>query len=166
MPRKIVKITESEAERLARLTFLLARACEDKEQYFIKLYNLTSAEFRLLRFLKSQTAINAKELSFQVGVSQGRITQILTTLEKKGYITRELDFSDRRNILIKLTEEAIPFVQNVSQKHIELHTKVLEKIPTEIRDTVLEAIEELLMTLSSWSKEKPNAKEFEKEKNN
>ena len=155
MPRKIIKITDPEAERLARLTFLLARACEDKEQYFIKLYNLTSAEFRLLRFLKDRISINAKELAYQIGVTQGRITQILTTLEKKGYIVRELDITDRRNIIIKLTESAVPFVQNVTQKHIELHTKVLEKIPVEIRDTVMDAIEELLITLSAWSKEKP-----------
>lgn len=158
MSPKRVKITEAQAEKLAKLTFLLAKACEDKEQYFIKLYDLTCAEFRLLRFLKDRYALNAKEVAYQIGVTQGRVTQILTTLEQKGYVTRDMDMTDRRNILIKLTDEAIPFVSAITKKHLELHTKVMERIPVDIRDFVLEAVEELLITLTTWTKEKPKMK--------
>ncbi len=153
MPRR-VKISESQAERLSKLTFMMAKACQDKEHYFSKLYNLTTAEFRLLRFLKDKFTINAKELAGQIGVTQGRVTQVLTTLEEKGYIIRDMDLEDRRNIKISLTDTARPFIQAITKKHVELNFKVLEKIPAEIRDTVLEAVEELITTLATWSKEK------------
>lgn len=154
MPAKKIKITEAQAERLAKLTFLMAKACQDKEQYFSKLYNLTTAEFRLLRFLKDKYSINAKELASQVGVTQGRVTQVLTTLEEKGYIVREMDLADRRNIRIVLTDSARPFVTAVTKKHVELNSKVLEKIPMDIRDSVLEAVEDLIFTLTNWGKDK------------
>jgi|GEM_PF-3184663 len=154
MPPKKVKITGVQAERLAKLTFLIAKVCQDREQYFDKLHNLTSAEFRLLRFMKDKTAINAKELASYIGVTQGRVTQVLTTLEEKGYLVRDMDLEDRRNIRIDLTESAKHFIQAVTKKHSELNSKVLDKIPEEIRDTVIEAIEEVLLTFSSWNKEK------------
>ena len=146
--------TITQAEKLAQLTFLLARACESKEDYFTKLYNLTNAEFRCMRFLNSDCPYSVKEIAGMMGLTSGRITQIITGLEKKGYIVREIDKSDRRNIQVRLTESAKPYIKNVTEKHVELHGRVLENISKETRESVLYAIEELLKSLSSWSNNK------------
>lgn len=143
-----------QAEKLASSTFLLARVCEVKEQYFTKLFNLTNAEFRCMRFLKDNCYLSVKELANVMSLTPGRITHIVTGLEKKNYVTREIDTNDRRNIKVRLTEQAIPFMINVTQKHIDLHEKVIMNIPEDTRDTVLNAIDELLRSLVVWSKGK------------
>lgn len=144
----------TQAEKLAQLTFLLARACEEKEQYFTKLYDLTNPEFRCMRFLNDGCYYSVKELANVMGITSGRVTQIITSLENKNYITREIDKNDRRNIKICITENAIPYIKNVTEKHVALHQKVLEHIPEETRESVLLAMEELLKSMTSWSKEK------------
>jgi MarR family 2-MHQ and catechol resistance regulon transcriptional repressor len=145
---------ESQAERLAQSTFLLARACEEKEQYFTKLFNLTNAEFRCMRFLNCDCPYSVKELAQVMRLTSGRITQIITTLEHKNYIVREIDKNDRRNIKVRLTELAFPFMKEVTEKHVELHERVLDNIPESAREPVLYAIDELLNSLLAWSRKK------------
>jgi DNA-binding MarR family transcriptional regulator len=147
--------TRIKAEKLAQLTFLLARACEEKEQYFTKLYDLTNAEFRCMRFLNCDCFFSVKDLAQLMGLTSGRITQIITSLEKKSLIVREIDQSDRRNIKIRMTEMAIPFIKTVIDTHVELHEKVLSNIKEETHESVLYAMEELLKSLTTWSKQKP-----------
>jgi DNA-binding MarR family transcriptional regulator len=143
-----------QAEKLAQLSFMLARACESKEQYFTKLFDLTNAEFRCMRFLDCHCEYTVKDIAALMGLSSGRITQIITSLETKGYIVREIDKNDRRNIKIRLTELALPFMKNVTKKHIELHENVLRHISEDTRDSVLVAMEELLKSMNSWSNNK------------
>ena len=44
------------------------------------------------------------EISSAVGISGARIAATLNSLENKGFITRQIDPSDRRRILVTLTE--------------------------------------------------------------
>ncbi|MFH1052319.1 MAG: MarR family transcriptional regulator [bacterium] len=154
MSKKTKQNVKEQAAELARLTFLLARACEEKEDYFTKLFNLTNGEFRCMRFLSDKDYLSVKTLSEQMKLTPGRITHIVTGLEQKGYVTREIDTSDRRNIKVRLTKYAIPFMKNVTQKHIDLHERVMKNIPEDIRNSVLLAMSELLNSLSTWSKKK------------
>jgi len=154
MAKQTSKIMKEQAAELARLTFLLARACEEKEEYFTKLFSLTNGEFRCMRFLSDKDFLSVKTLAEQMKLTPGRITHIVTGLEQKGYVTREIDIADRRNIKVRLTKYAIPFMKNVTQKHVELHEKVLKNIPEDIRDSVLLAMSELLNSLTTWSKKK------------
>ncbi len=147
--------THLQAEKLAQLTFLLARACEEKEQYFTKLFDLTNAEFRCMRFLNCDCFFSVKDLAQLMGLTSGRVTQIITSLEKKSLIVREIDQSDRRNIKIRMTPMAIPFIKTVIDTHVELHEKVLLNIKVETRESVLVAMEELLVSMTTWSKQKP-----------
>ncbi|OZG62841.1 MarR family transcriptional regulator [Bifidobacterium lemurum] len=74
----------------------------------------SSATDRLGRAVKGEPAVlhellvNGTMTPSQLAVashnSSGRISTLLSTLEKKGYITREIDPKDRRNILVNLTD--------------------------------------------------------------
>lgn len=45
------------------------------------------------------------EICQEMNVSAARVAKVLNNLESKGYITRQIDTSDRRQILVKITEE-------------------------------------------------------------
>ncbi len=154
MEGQIDKKTQLQAEELAKLTFLLARVCEEKEDYFTKLFNLTNAEFRCMRFLKDSCYLSVKELAKVMSLTPGRLTHIITRLEQKGYVIREIDKKDRRNIRVLLSEKAIPFMEKVTKKHVDLHLNILKLIPNETRESVLIAIRELLDSMLKWSKTK------------
>lgn len=62
-------------------------------------------ELFVLHFLsKHKAEVLPSELSAALGASTARISALLGALEKKGQIVRDIDKSNRRNILVTITE--------------------------------------------------------------
>ena len=66
--------------------------------------NLTSAEINVLANLADRGALNVRELSAETGTRASTLTGVLDRLESRGYLTRELDATDRRSFRLPLTE--------------------------------------------------------------
>ena len=66
--------------------------------------NLTAAEINALANLADRGALNVSELSAETGTRATTLTGILDRLENRGYLTRELDPTDRRSFRLPLTE--------------------------------------------------------------
>lgn len=63
-------------------------------------------EFGVLRYLMDvEDQVSARELTKQLHVVPGRMTDILKSLEKKGCIRREQDEEDRRRLKVCITEK-------------------------------------------------------------
>lgn len=80
-------------------------------------------EMFVLQFLAmhSETPVLPSELSAALQASMARISALLGALEKKGQIVREIDRTNRRNILVTITEEGITRVQ---AEMAELHEQM------------------------------------------
>lgn len=87
------------------------------------------AEHRLSRMIKGEVFVlnyiyakegesYPKDISKSMMVSTARIARILRTLEKKGFITRTVDVSDNRKVVLGLTEEG--------RRIVALHRKELK----------------------------------------
>ena len=62
-------------------------------------------ELFVLHFLSTHnTSVLPSELSTALNATTGRISALLGALEKKGQIEREIDKSNRRNILVTITD--------------------------------------------------------------
>jgi DNA-binding MarR family transcriptional regulator len=68
----------------------------------LKDQGITFSEFVHLERLWYNDGLNQTELSRRVGIETASSTSVLDTLEKRGYIRRERDPNDRRNIRIFL----------------------------------------------------------------
>ena len=66
--------------------------------------NLTAAEINALANLADRGALNVSELSAESGTRATTLTGVLDRLENRGYLTRELDPTDRRSFRLPLTE--------------------------------------------------------------
>ena len=65
------------------------------------------------------------EISEAIGISGARIAATLNGLENKGYITRQIDPSDRRRILVFLTDKGREQEKSYRGKLIEIIEKML-----------------------------------------
>jgi DNA-binding MarR family transcriptional regulator len=63
-----------------------------------------------------------------MNVSSARIAQALNSIEKKGWITREIDSADRRKILVTLTSEGQKVAKERMQAITDLATKMLTRL--------------------------------------
>lgn len=60
---------------------------------------------RILALLKMRDGVSIKDLSYLLGVGTSTLSELLTKLEKNGYITREQSNDDKRIMIVKLTEK-------------------------------------------------------------
>lgn len=151
-----VDTSENLAEEMANITCELAKTCTAKENYFAALFNLTPAEFKCLRLFTNKKVLSIKEITFQLQITPGRITHILTSLETKKFVTRKIDPTDKRNVLVYLTPKSEPFIRNLNDNHIKLHEDILEKIDPEKREIVISAMKDVIVALNLWSKQVHN----------
>jgi MarR family transcriptional regulator, organic hydroperoxide resistance regulator len=66
--------------------------------------NLGAAEINALANLADRGALSVRELSAETGTRATTLTGVLDRLENRGYLTRELDATDRRSFRLPLTE--------------------------------------------------------------
>ena len=66
--------------------------------------SLSAAEINALANLAGRGALNVRELSAETGTRASTLTGVLDRLENRGYLTRELDPTDRRSFRLPLTE--------------------------------------------------------------
>ncbi len=136
---------------MAELTCKLSRACNKKETSFAALFQLTPTELRCLRMFSKKSTVAIKEMIDELEISAGRVTHILTSLEKKQYIVRRVDKLDKRNHLVDLTHKSRKFINQLTKKHIELHQNILNNISDEKKDTVTQVMAKLIDALDNWS---------------
>jgi len=66
------------------------------------------------------------EIGQEMDVSSARIAAALNSLEKKGLITRQIDTSDRRKILVGITQQGKELAEEHKQTILGITAKMLE----------------------------------------
>jgi MarR family transcriptional regulator, organic hydroperoxide resistance regulator len=95
--------------------------------------NLTAAEINALANLADRGALNVRELSDETGTRATTLTGVLDRLENRGYVTRELDPTDRRSFRLPLTEAGQAAANRVRAAVADLERDALARLsPTQI----------------------------------
>ena len=71
------------------------------------------------------------EISSEMGISSARIAATLNSLERKGLVTRRIDSSDRRRILVELTELGVESARAHGRELLENTTQLLSALSEE-----------------------------------
>ena len=94
--------------------------------------NFTRGEIGILIYLHFvRDGASAGELSEYLSVSTGRIATALKGLEKKGFIIRRRDTTDKRRVIVCITDPGRKFVIEGHNKGIEMTEKYLRKLSEE-----------------------------------
>ena len=114
-------------------------------------FEINKSEFLVLLSIScSNEDICAKNLKMELGLSKSMITNLLTSLEEKGFLTRTFDLQDKRKCIIKITKKGNNFVKSATKnfdykldklfreikkedikKYIELTKKIMEVLDCE-----------------------------------
>ncbi len=92
-------------EQFIRIQWLLHRYNQQNFMNHGPIGNPRRGQGRVLAILKMKPEITQKDLSYLLDMRPQSLGELLSKLEKKGYITRTPSEKDRRVINIKLTEE-------------------------------------------------------------
>ena len=141
---------ESTASNLADLTFRLLASCHEKEERLAKNHGLTQAEFRCLRLIQAGENINNREIAERMKLSASRLTRIIDGLVQKGYVIREIEPSDRRNMRVYLSSKGVEFTKRLNGDYLNIHKEILSDIDIVQHEPLIDAMTHLLSALEKW----------------
>lgn len=103
---------------------------------FSPLQMLTLSYIGISNRKNNNTGITMKDIATFIGVSKQQCTKIVDELDKAKCVTRELNVNNRREILVKLTNQGIinlksaekMRVKNLTEKYANLSDQELETI--------------------------------------
>lgn len=87
--------------------------------------DLTPSEINTLANLADGRARSVRELATDTGTRATTLTGVLDRLERRGYVTRELDPADRRSFRIAMTSSGRATARKVNAAVVELETTAL-----------------------------------------
>lgn len=82
--------------------------------------------FVIIYIAQNGRSVLPSEISNAMGISTARIAAALNNLEKKGLITRQIDVSDRRKILVDLTPAGKALAEEHRLMALKTTTRMLE----------------------------------------
>jgi DNA-binding MarR family transcriptional regulator len=132
------------ATELADTTFRLVVACQRVQEHLADEAGVTIPEFRTLRLFLDEGPVHIKYLIERLGLSASRLSRILDSLEKKAFLTRSIDRTDRRNILVTLTPKGADLSAKLRSGCGAIHALALERIPAEAHEKMLTTMQHLL----------------------
>jgi len=142
--------TNQNAERLADLTFSLLQRCQEKEARLAEEHGLFHAEFRCLRLMGPEGSLNNKDIAERMNLSPSRITRIMDGLVKKGYMQREINKGDRRNMKISLSRRGKILTNKLNKAFVDLHSEILQDIDVAQHEPLITAMEHLHLAIEKW----------------
>lgn len=112
----------------------------------------------MLRCLaRSTVPLLPSDLSEQIHASTARIAVVLNRLEKKGYVSRAIDATDRRRILVTMTEEGREYVETVRAHLCENMKSLLEELGEQDAQEYLRITKRILRITQNGVKTEPHS---------
>ena len=95
---------------------------------------LTPEQFLLIDLLWNQGSMSQQQLADQMHKDKNSVTKLVDAIERKGFVYRQQNASDRRSNTLVLTEKALELRDHAKQKGISILNEMLEDISeTELR---------------------------------
>ena len=109
---------------------------------------LGRVECNVLQFLLQENQpVSMKEIAAYMKVSHSRITHLMDSLLKKGYITRTSGTDDRRVYFATITKAGVKIAGVYKNKNIDMFKDFLKKLPKEQIEPIYAALEYWLSSL-------------------
>ncbi|HHC6129784.1 TPA: MarR family winged helix-turn-helix transcriptional regulator [Staphylococcus aureus] len=92
----------------------------------VKRYGLNITEFAVLELLYNKGPQPIQRIRDRVLIASSSISYVVSQLEDKGWITREMDKDDKRVYMACLTEKGQSQMADIFPKHAETLTKAFD----------------------------------------
>lgn len=89
---------------------------------------LTPEQFLLIDLLWNQGSMSQQQLADQMHKDKNSVTKLVDAIERKGFVYRQQNASDRRSNTLVLIEKALELRDHAKQKGISILDEMLEGI--------------------------------------
>ncbi len=104
---------------------------------------VTEQQWRVLRVLDEHGTMDPKDLAQGASLLNPSLTRIMQLLDKKGLITRKDHPSDRRKVLVDITEEGRVLLREAAPESAAIFARLEERYGREKIEQLLDLLNEL-----------------------
>jgi DNA-binding MarR family transcriptional regulator len=134
----------SPVDGLAQLSFLIQGLLERRAAE----HDLSIIQTRLLGVLRDRKP-TMNELARFLGLDKSSVTGLVDRAERRGLVTRVPSTTDRRAVLVSLTDEGRSFVSQAAAAFETDVSALLSRLPPRERETLARIVSRLLVTHAS-----------------
>jgi DNA-binding MarR family transcriptional regulator len=134
----------SPVDGLAQLSFLIQGLLERRAAE----HDLSIIQTRLLGVLRDRTP-TMNELARFLGLDKSSVTGLVDRAERRGLVARVPSATDRRAVLVSLTDEGRSFVSQAAAAFEADVSALLSRLPPRERETLSRIVSRLLVTYES-----------------
>ena len=131
------------AQHAVRLQTLLDRHVAD----VLKKHGLSRSELDVLGALAANGDARPQELSSQLLLTTGGLSNILRRLQTDGHITREADTTDARSSIVRLTDQGTAVARETGAAVSEAIARALGPVDESVLDSAAEHLHRVLVGL-------------------
>jgi DNA-binding MarR family transcriptional regulator len=97
-------------------------------------------DMRCLDILEREGPVTAGRLAEVTGITSGAMTTVIDRLERTGYAKRVSDASDRRRVLVQLTDQAHTIAERFYSEHMAQSRRLFQRYTTAQLGLLLEFV--------------------------
>lgn len=131
-----------QAVRLYRVATAFVMQFQFRDRNEMLCYGVTVQQCYLLETLEAGP-LYMREVAERLSVAGSTITRSTDRLVEKGLIDRQHGGRDRRSVRVSLTEKGRALLASIQNEIIADNQTILEDLPEEVRDQVIDTIERL-----------------------
>lgn len=120
---------------------------EHHQRHLVEM-ELTLPQAQALRLLRESPLATGK-LAASIGISAPAVSQLTDRLAKKQLIERRAIDSDRRSVIIALTDKGRRIVDGVRARRYEVFSETMSRLSDEDSRQVIEALGKILLVLEA-----------------
>mgnify|MGYP000778662336 CR=1 FL=1 len=130
--------------RLVRLNYYIERRVDSN----FSRYGLTRGEFEVLAVLtrNPHKEITPKILQTKILITSGGLSNRISKLEAKGLLVRELDPTDRRGVILRVTPKGRALTLSAVNSHMETEQALIKGLSVSERATLASLLKKLIVT--------------------
>lgn len=140
-------------DEIGQMIQRLVRVIQLFERDQIKIYGFTSSQFNTLLEIDKAGTLTMNELSDKMNLNTSTMTRILDNLVRDKYLLRDRDESDRRIVVVSLTESGREMALKLRDSVNSYYRKIIENIPEGQLNSVLGSVNVLQ---KAFEKANPN----------
>lgn len=125
----------------------------DKKLRDYEINDINTAQGRIIFSLWQNDNIPIRELAKRTALGKTTLTSMLERLEKSGHISRKIDDTDKRNVLISLTEKSKSFEGRYAAVSQEMISIFYAGVPDKQIDEFENTLKQILLNLVKYEEE-------------
>jgi len=135
--------TQKDAERLYEALSDLVRVYQFRDRDTICCHDISVTQCYALEALVTSGPRTLNELAAQLYLDKSTASRVVSTLERKGYITRQTHPEDRRAILIDVTASGRKLCSTIQAELIDETRKLLDDFEPAVREAAPRLLDRL-----------------------